>query len=84
MIPECHGNYRMKGILIHLGLMGPPDGDPGCRGLNRRYIVMGKKQPGSESKIMEKETEVVNEALAMGYSENDIIETVKKILSSKS
>ena len=53
-------------------------------GKNKRYIVMGKKQPGSESKIMEKETEVVNEALAMGYSENDIIETVKKILSSKS
>ena len=46
--------------------------------------MVGKKQPGSESKIMEKETEVVNEALAMGYSENDIIETVKKILSSKS
>ena len=53
-------------------------------GKNRRYIVVGKKLPGSENRIMEKETEAVNEALAMGYSENDIIETVKKILSSKS
>ncbi|WMT50728.1 MAG: GntR family transcriptional regulator [Ferroplasma sp.] len=53
-------------------------------GKNRRYIVVGKKQPGSVNKLMEKEAEVVNEALAMGYSENDIIETVRKILANKS
>jgi DNA-binding transcriptional regulator YhcF (GntR family) len=53
-------------------------------GKNKRYIVIGEKQPGSENKLLEKETEVVNEALAMGYSENDIIETVRRILANKS
>ena len=47
-------------------------------GKNKKYIIADRQHPGSESKLIERETEIVNEALAMGYSENDIIETVKK------
>jgi GntR family transcriptional regulator len=53
-------------------------------GKNRRYIVVGQRLPGSENKLIEKEAKLVNEALAMGYSQNDIIETVRKILADKS
>ncbi len=53
-------------------------------GKNKKYIIADRQHPGSESKLIEKETEIVNEALAMGYSENDIIETVKKIIANKS
>ncbi len=53
-------------------------------GKNKKYIIADRQHPGSESKLIERETEIVNEALAMGYSENDIIETVKKIIANKS
>ena len=53
-------------------------------GKNKKYIIADRQHPGSESKLIEKETEIVNEALAMGYSANDILETVKKIIANKS
>jgi GntR family transcriptional regulator len=53
-------------------------------GKNKKYIIADRQHPGSESKLIEKETEIVNEALAMGYSENDILDTVKKIIANKS
>ena len=53
-------------------------------GKNKKYIIADRQHPGSESKLIEKEAEIVNEALAMGYSANDILETVKKIIANKS
>ena len=53
-------------------------------GKNKRYMVAESRQPDNERNLIERETEVVNEAIAMGYSQNDIIETVRRILASKS
>lgn len=53
-------------------------------GKNKRYTVAECRQLGTEKNLIERETEVVNEAIAMGYSGNDIMETVRRILASKS
>ena len=53
-------------------------------GKSKRYTVSETRQPDTEKNLIERETEVVNEAIAMGYSEKDIMETVKRILASKS
>jgi DNA-binding transcriptional regulator YhcF (GntR family) len=53
-------------------------------GKNKRYTVAESRQPDTERNLIERETEVVNEAIAMGYSQNDIIEAVRRILATKS
>ncbi len=53
-------------------------------GKKKRYTVAESRQPDTERNLIERETEVVNEAIAMGYSQNDIIEAVRRILATKS
>jgi DNA-binding transcriptional regulator YhcF (GntR family) len=51
-------------------------------GKNRRYFVAAGKKAEMSSKLLEKEKTLINEALAMGYNGEDIIESMKQILSS--
>ncbi|AGO60135.1 GntR family transcriptional regulator [Ferroplasma acidarmanus] len=51
-------------------------------GKSKKYAIAGGNNSEKGTKLIEKEKDMVNEALAMGYTENDIIESVKRIISS--
>jgi len=50
-------------------------------GKSKKYFIAGDKNMENGTKLMEKEKDMVNEAIAMGYTENDIIESVRRIIS---
>jgi DNA-binding transcriptional regulator YhcF (GntR family) len=50
-------------------------------GKSKKYVIAGEKNLDRGTDLMEKEKNMVNEAIAMGYTENDIIESVRRIIS---
>ncbi len=50
-------------------------------GKNKKYFIAGGKSLERGAKLIEKEKDMVNEAIAMGYTETDIINSIMRIIS---
>ncbi|MGE9810232.1 GntR family transcriptional regulator [Ferroplasma acidiphilum] len=67
-VNQAYQKLRTNGIIV--------------LGKSKKYAIAASNNSEKGTKLIEKEKDMVNEALAMGYTENDIIESVKRIISS--
>ncbi len=67
-VNQAYQKLRTNGIIV--------------LGKSKKYAIAEGNNSEKGTKLIEKEKDMVNEALAMGYTENDIIESVKRIISS--